>query len=206
MKSCPDSCSPRVVVRPDGVHCFGGLVFVLALFFTPVKGSAALYDLTLNPQDLQKVGSYTFYTWSQNVSWEVSQSAMAGEVNYNKVCTFDATSNTIGMHLLDVEKNNSYAYNLGIVLTAGFNSNENGQSRKASGWIGDSGRERPGDVGCEKKFGLGITPSDSPHKLERSCDNTTTPTTQVPEPGAVLYLLPAFLILAWRRVWPGLNW
>jgi hypothetical protein len=186
-----------MVVRPDGGCRFGGLVLGLALFFIPTGAPAALYELTLNPQDLQKVGSYNYYTWSQNASWEISQSVMAGAVNYNKVCTFDAAPNTIGMHLLDVENNNSYTFNLGIVLTAGFNSNENVQSQKASG--------KAGDLGCVKAFGLGITPPVSPYKTERSYDNPTKPTTQVPEPGAVLYLVPPFLILAWRRVWPGLN-
>jgi|WetSurMetagenome_2_1015567.scaffolds.fasta_scaffold226952_2 hypothetical protein len=166
--------------------CLSGWFLVgVVLWFTPSVTKGSLFDLVLNIDGSQKLNAYNYYTWSRGVSWEVTQSVLATRVYFNKIFTFDTTPNLIGMHLLDIEANNSYQFNLGYVITASFGVDDSLQSNIGS--IGGSSSGR-GNLTQGSTFGFPpLIPSGK----------RTDPF--VPEPGILSFFALAALYGKWRR-------
>jgi hypothetical protein len=163
----------------------GWFLVGVVLLFTPSITQGSLYDLALNVDGSQRLNAYDYYTWSRGVSWEVAQSVLATRVFFNEVFTFDTSPNLIGMHLMDIEANNSYRYNLGYVITATFGVDESLQSN-----IGSIGDSSSGQINQVQGDTFGIPP------LVTSVQSYSPIT---PEPGILSFFALAALYGNWRR-------
>jgi hypothetical protein len=170
---CPGWCARGAVARVTV-----GVVLVLLLHLSP-SCPAAIIDLTLNSEAFNKLASYDFYAWDEG-GWELDRCPMGDVVFFTKVFTWDKSPNQVGMHLLDVEHNSSYVFDLGVALTATFRWLE---SRHGGGG-GSTG------LPSRKNLDFGFVSYQ---------DTPTKETSNVPEPASIS-LLTCLLPLAARFV------